>query len=103
MDKRTINLIIGLFLGLMAVLIIHNIMTQQQAVLERLKAEGEAVEVVVAAVDIPRETTIQRDMVSMLTVNRNTYQPGDLTLIESVLGQFAEIDILKGQHINSNM
>ncbi len=103
MDKRTINLIIGVFLGLVAVLMIKSFIDQQRAELERLKAEGELVEVVVAKVDIPRETTISKDMVTEVDVNHNSMQPGDLTFVDSVVGQFAEVDILKGQHINSNM
>ncbi len=103
MDKRTINLIIGIFLGIVAILMIKSFIDKQQAELERLKAEGELVEVVVAKVDIPRETTITRDMISVMDVNRNSLQPGDLTFADSVIGQFAEVDILKGQHINSNM
>lgn len=103
MDKRTINLIIGIFLGLVAILMIKNYIDQQQAELERLKAEGELVEVVIARTDIPRETTISKDMVTTVNVNKNSLQPGDLTFVDSVIGQFAEVDILKGQHINSNM
>jgi pilus assembly protein CpaB len=102
-DKRTINLIIGVFLGLVAIMMIKNYIDQQKAELERLKLEGELVEVVVARVDIPRETTISRDMITVVNANRNSLQPGDLTFMDSVIGQFAEVDILKGQHINSNM
>ena len=103
MNKRTINLIIGVFLGLVAIMMIKNVMDQQKAELERLKLEGELVEVVVARVDIPRETTISKDMITMVNANKNSLQPGDLTFVDSVIGQFAEVDILKGQHINGNM
>jgi pilus assembly protein CpaB len=90
-------------LGLVAIMMIKSVMDQQKAEMERLKLEGELVEVVVARADIPRETTISKDMVALVDANRNSLQPGDLTFVDSVIGQFAEVDILKGQHINSNM
>ena len=103
MDKRTIFLVIGVFFGLVAVLMIKGFIDQQRAEMERLKAEGELVEVVIAKVDIPRETTVTKDMIAVVDANRNSLQPGDLTFLDSAIGQFAEVDILKGQHINANM
>jgi pilus assembly protein CpaB len=103
MDKRMVNLIIGIILALVAIAMIHNYITEQRRRIERLIEEGKLVNVVVARKDISKETTITSDMVDMETVNRNTFQPGDLSSLASVIGQFAEVDILKGQHINSNM
>jgi pilus assembly protein CpaB len=103
MDKRTINLIIGVVLALVAIAMIHNYITEQRRRIERLIEEGKAVNVVVATTDISKETTITSDMVRIETVNRNTFQPGDLSSLQSAIGQFAEVDILRGQHINSNM
>ena len=103
MDKRMVNLIIGVVLGIVAIALIHNYITDQRRRIARLIEEGKAVEVVVATRDIPRETTITADMVTLETVNRNTFQPGDLSSLSSAIGQFAEVDILRGQHINSNM
>lgn len=103
MDKRTINLVIGIFLGLIAILMIKGYIDRQQQELERLQAEGELVNVVIAKMDIPRETTISKDMITVVNVNKNSLQQGDLTFVDSVVGQFAEVDILKGQHVSSNM
>ncbi len=103
MEKRTINLIIGVFLAIVAILIIHNHLKEQQAVIARLIEEGRAVEVVVATTDIPRETTITRDMIRTRVVNRNALQSGDLTSPQSAIGQFTTTDILRDQHLNRNM
>ncbi len=103
MDKRTINIIIGVVLALVAILMIQRYVGEQQAELRRLKAEGELLDVVAARRDIPKETTITIDMVGIKTIKRNSFQPGDLTDEQSVIGKFSETDILKGQHINSSM
>lgn len=103
MDKRTINIVIGVVLALLAIMMIQRFIGEQQAELKRLKSEGELMEVVIAKRDLPRETTITVDMVGRKTVNRNSFQPGDLTDSQSAIGKFTEVDVLKGQHINSNM
>ena len=103
MDKRTINIIIGVVLALFAIFMIQKHLAQREALIRKLIAEGELVEVVVAKADIPKETTITVNMVGAATVRAKTVQPGDLTSLDSAIGKFAEIDILKGQHINSNM
>lgn len=103
MDKRTINLVIGVILALLAIVMIHGYIKQQESRIARLVEEGRAVEVVVATTNIPKETTITNDMVTTKVVNRNALQPGDLTSLSTVVGQFAETDILKEQHINRGM
>ncbi|UCC94787.1 MAG: Flp pilus assembly protein CpaB [Candidatus Omnitrophota bacterium] len=103
MDKRMINILIGLGFGILAFFMIHRYITEQQRELARLRAEGLLVRVAVARADIARESTITEDLVRMEEVNKNTLQPGDLTDLSSVIGKFAEVDILRGQHINSNM
>jgi len=103
MDKRMLNLIIGIGLAIIAIFMIHGYMQQREALIQQLIKKGEILEVLVAKVDIPRETTIDKDMVAMARVPANSFQPGDLTSPASAIGKLAAIDILKNQHINSNM
>jgi pilus assembly protein CpaB len=103
MDKRVLNILIGLGVAIIAIIMINNFIVQQKNEIARLIEEGKAVKLVVATTDIPRETTITEDMITLKTTSRSSMQPGDLTSIESVRGNFAVVDILKGQHINANM
>jgi pilus assembly protein CpaB len=103
MDIKVINLIIGGLFGLIALLIIGAEFRRQRMIIEDLLRKGELVKVVVATRDIPRESTITKDMIRIETVPAKTFQPGDLADPNSVIGKFAENDILHGQHINSAM
>lgn len=103
MDKRMINIIIGVVLALFAIFMIQKHLAQRDALIQRLIAEGEIVEVVTAKTDIPKESTITINMVALARVKSKSVQAGDLTSLDSAIGKFAEIDILRGQHINSNM
>ena len=103
MNKRTINIIIGIVLALFAIFMINHHLARREALIQELIRAGEIVEVVIAKVDIPKETTVTVDMVGKERVRRQAFQPGDLTSVDSAINKFAEVDILKGQHINSNM
>lgn len=103
MDKRTINIIIGVVLALFAIFMIQKHLAQRDALIQRLIAEGEIVEIVAAKTDIPKESTITINMVGLARAKAKSVQPGDLTSLDSAIGKFAEVDILRGQHINSNM
>jgi len=103
MDKRMINIIIGVVLALFAIFMIQKHLAQRDALIQRLIAEGAIVEVVAAKTDIPKESTITINMVGLARVKSKSVQAGDLTSLDSAIGKFAEIDILRGQHINSNM
>ena len=103
MDKRMLNLIIGIGLAVIAILLIHTRMQQDQKLIQQLVNKGEILEVVVARVDITKESTITQNMVAVKKIRSNSYQPGDLTTPDSAINKFAVVDILKGQHINSNM
>jgi len=103
MDKRILNLAIGIGLALIAIFLIHGYMQQREQVIQGLLNKGEIIEVVVAIGDIPKESTIDSDMVRSKRVKSSAYQPGDLTSIDSVIGKFTSVDILKGQHISRNM
>ncbi|MCF7907269.1 MAG: Flp pilus assembly protein CpaB [Candidatus Omnitrophica bacterium] len=103
MDKRMINIIIGVVLALFAIFMIQKHLAQRDALIQKLIAEGEIVEVVAAKTDIPKESTITINMVGLTRVKSKSVQAGDLTSLDSAIGKFAEIDILRGQHINSNM
>ncbi len=103
MDKRMLNLIIGIGLAVIAILLIHTKMQEDQRIIQQLVSKGEVLEVVVARTDISRESTITQNMVGLIRIRSNAYQPGDLTSPDSAVNKFAKVDILKGQHINSNM
>lgn len=103
MDKRMMNLIIGIGLAIIAIFMIHGYMQQRETLIQQLIKKGEILEALVAKVDIPREATIDKDMVAIARVPANSFQPGDLTSPASVIGKLAAIDILKNQHVNSNM
>jgi pilus assembly protein CpaB len=103
MDKRTINIIIGIILAFFAIFMINRHLAGREALIRKLIAEGQLVEVVAAKTDIPKETTITVNMVELKTDRPASMQPGDLTSLDSAIGHFAEVDILKGQHINGNM
>lgn len=103
MDKRILNLVIGIGLAVIAIILINTKIQQDQKIIQRLSNKGEILEVVVAKVDIPRETAIAQNMVTLSRVRSNAYQPGDLTSVESVANKFAKVDILRGQHVNINM
>jgi len=103
MDKRMLNLIIGIGLAVIAILLINTKMQQDQKLIQQLISKGEILEVVVAKVDISKESTITQDMIVLNRIRSNSYQPGDLTSPDSAINKFAMVDILKGQHINSNM
>jgi len=98
-----LNLIIGIGLAVIAILLIHTKMQQDQKIIQQLATKGEILEVVVARTDISRESAITQNMVTLSRIRSNAYQPGDLTSIDSVINKFAKVDILKGQHVNSNM
>lgn len=78
-------------------------MQQDQKLIQQLISKGEILEVVVARADIPKESTITQDMIALSRIRSNSYQPGDLTSLDSAINKFAMVDILKGQHVNSNM
>jgi pilus assembly protein CpaB len=101
MDKRIVNLLIGVGIAVIAIIVINGQMQSREKLIQELIKKGQLVEVVVAKDDIPRETTITSDMVKMSTVPSKTLQPGDLTSLDSVIGKFTITDILKDQHLNS--
>ncbi|MFH1771288.1 MAG: Flp pilus assembly protein CpaB [Candidatus Omnitrophota bacterium] len=103
MDKRMVNIVIGLIVGMFALFLIWQHNARQEARIQRLIEEGKLVEVVVARRDIPKETTITQDMIEKKVVKKNTLNPNDLSDVQSVIGQFAETDILRGQYISANM
>ncbi|MFH1519378.1 MAG: Flp pilus assembly protein CpaB [Candidatus Omnitrophota bacterium] len=103
MDKRVLNLIIGIGLAVVAILLIHTKMQEDQKLIQQLYNKGEILEVVTARVDISKESAIDQDTVALSRIRSTAYQPGDLTAIESAVGKIARVDILKGQHINNNM
>ena len=103
MDKRMLNLIIGVGLAVIAIVFIHRQMQQREALIRRLIEEGKLMEFVVAKTDIPKESTLTFDMVGIKRGRSNAYQPGDLASLDSAVGRFVEVDILEGQHINSSM
>ncbi|MEM7816812.1 MAG: Flp pilus assembly protein CpaB [Candidatus Aenigmatarchaeota archaeon] len=103
MDRRVINIAIGVGLAIIAIMLIERHLSYQNRRIEELLKKGELVKVVVATRDIPKETTITSDMVKIEMINAKAFQPGDFDSLDSVVGKFAEVDILKGQHINSSM
>lgn len=103
MDKRMLNLIIGIGLAVIAIMLIHTRMQQDQKLIQQLVNKGEILEVVVAKADIAKESTVTQDMITLKKIRSNSYQPGDLTTVDSAINKFAVVDILKGQHVNSNM
>jgi len=103
MDKRMLNILIGIGVAVIAITVIHGHFMKQQALLQEAILKGEIVEVVIARADIPQETTITSEMVTLERVASKAVQPGDLTSLESAVGKFAQVDILRGQHVNSNM
>lgn len=103
MDKRIINLLVGIGFAIIAILLIHRQMMQNEARIQELIRQGQIVEVVIAKTDIAKETTITADMVELKRVAAKSLQPNDLTSLDSVIGKFAVADVLKGQHLNSEM
>lgn len=103
MDKRTINIIIGVVLALFAIVLINNHLRERERIIQELIAKGQIVEIVIATRDIPRETTVTLEMVKIERVKSQAVQQGDLTSIDSAIGKMAEVDILQGQHVNSAM
>ncbi|MDP8289355.1 MAG: Flp pilus assembly protein CpaB [Candidatus Susulua stagnicola] len=103
MDKRMLNLIIGIGLAVVAIMLIHTRMQQDQRIIQQLVNKGEILEIVLAETDISKDVTITQGMVSLRRIRSNAYQPGDLTSLDSAIGKFARVDILKGQHVNSGM
>jgi len=103
MNKRIVNLAIGLGVALIVIMMIQNYIASQRQLIEKLLEEGKAVKIVIAKVDIAKDTIITADMVSLKTEPKASMQPGDLTSLESAIGSLAVVDILRGQHINSNM
>ncbi len=102
MDKRIVNLLIGVGVAAIAIIILNAHFARQQAIIDELYRKGQLVDVVVAKDDIAKETTISSDMVKLSRVPSKTLQPGDLTSLDSVIGKFAITDILKDQHLNSD-
>lgn len=103
MDKRLLNILIGVGVAIIAIFMIMKEMAKREDLIRRLIEEGKIVEVVIARADISRETTITSDMVELKREPRSSMQPGDLTSLDSVIGKFAIVDILRGQHVNDNM
>lgn len=103
MNKRILNLVIGLGLGIIAIVVLHGHMQKREQLIQELIAKGRVIELIVAQADIPREATITQEMVTIERTTSKSFQPGDLTSLESAIGKIAIVDILAGQHINSNM
>ena len=103
MDKRMLNLLIGVGLAIIAIIMINGYLQKKERLIQSLIAEGKVMELVVATEDIPMETRVESDMVIMQRVPSKSFQPGDLTSLESAIGKMSTVDVLKGQHINSNM
>jgi pilus assembly protein CpaB len=103
MDKRVLNLIIGIGLAVIAIMLLHTKIQEDQKLIQQLANKGEVVETVVAKRDIPKESVVSQDMVALARVSSSSFQPGDLTALDSVIGKIALVDILKSQHINNNM
>ncbi|MBU2102688.1 MAG: Flp pilus assembly protein CpaB [Candidatus Omnitrophota bacterium] len=103
MDKRVLNILIGVGIAIIAIFMIMNEMRKREDLIRQLIEEGKIVEVVIARADISRETTISADMAGIKREPRSSLQPGDLTSLDSAIGKFAIVDILKGQHVNDNM
>ena len=103
MDKRMLNLAIGIGLAVIAIFMIHGYMQRQESRIQDLIKKGEVVEILAARNDIPKEVTITAAMVGMIRIRSSAFQPGDLTSPDSAIGKLAGLDILKGQHMNRNM
>jgi pilus assembly protein CpaB len=103
MDKRLLNILIGVGVAIIAIFMIMREMAKREDLIRRLIEEGKIVEVVIAKADISKETTITSAMVELKREPRSNMQPGDLTSLDSAINKFAIVDILKGQHINDNM
>jgi pilus assembly protein CpaB len=103
MDKKMVNLLIGVGIAIIAIIVINAQMQAREKLIQDLIRKGQLIEVVVAKEDIPHETTITSDMVTVKTVASKTLQPGDLTSLDSVIGKFAIADILRDQHLNSEL
>lgn len=104
MDKRNIiYLAVGLVFGIVALIFINQFIGEQRTELARLKAAGEIVDVVIAKRDISKETIITNEMIQLEQIKRSQLQPGDLDSLDSAIGKFADVDILRGQHVNSEM
>ncbi|MDD5194825.1 MAG: Flp pilus assembly protein CpaB [Candidatus Omnitrophica bacterium] len=103
MDKRLLNILIGVGIAIIAIFMIMKEMQKREDLIRRLIEEGKIVEVVIARTDISKETVIDPNMVELKREPRSSMQPGDLTSLDSVIKKFAVVDILKGQHVNDNM
>lgn len=103
MNKRTLNIIIGVGIAVVAIIMINKHFQAREAIIQRLIAEGRIGNVLVATTDIPTETTITSDMVTLKRVQTKSIQPGDLTSLESAIGKLTVTGILKDQHVNGNM
>ncbi|MFA5338143.1 MAG: hypothetical protein WC330_07410, partial [Candidatus Omnitrophota bacterium] len=68
MDKRIVNLLIGVGIAIIAIIVINAQMQSRERLIQELIKKGQLVEVVVAKEDIARETTITSDMVKIATV-----------------------------------
>ena len=90
MDKRMLNLIIGVGLAVIAILLINTKRRQDQKLIQQLVSKGEILEVVVARVDISKESPITQNMVALNRIRSNAYQPGDLTSLDSTINKFAK-------------
>ena len=102
-NKRVIFLVVAIFLGLVAIVPIFKFIGTLQKKLADSEKMRMYVPVLVATKDIPRESTLTETMVRVSRVHRDAFQRGDLYDPVSAVGKFAEVDILEGQHINTNM
>jgi len=104
--QRLIFLIVGIVLGLVAIVMVNiyikdqaeNVKRQAQKAVERMRQNQVAV--LVARVDIPAEATIQSSMFDTAIVPREYVQPQTATSADSIAGMVTIAPISKGEQIN---
>jgi len=102
MSRRTLYLMAGIVLGIIAVFMINSYIQQREQTYRELLRKKGLKEVVIAKVDIPQGTKITKSMIALARLPEQKVSKNALIYPESAIGKIALVDILKGQQILSS-
>ena len=109
MQKKRLNLIIGVILGIVAIVLLNFYLMGKQKMIEDKYREAfqdhakSLTSVLVAKKDIPKGAEIKKGMFDTTIKPKEQIEPGAVDSLDNIIGMKAVIPIRKGQQITSNL
>ncbi len=102
MNKKIINLGIGIALAIVAVIAFQNLLQQTVEKYRQELLRKEEIPVVIAQVDIYKGTKITAHHIALARLPQNLVEQGAFFSVDSALDKVATSDILKGEQITNS-